>query len=208
MRLRAAIAAYQAQHRARADTFTVRWTPFYLDVRQAGGARAPAIDKREAFVRKHGEERAPELYERIASTGALVGIDFRFGGRTGGSRDAHRLVDLAGRKGGPEVQWKVVDRLFQACHEEERDVSDVAVLLDVAREVGLDEREVRDCLESEEIAKAVDDEAMKARENGITGVPHFSINNRFDITGAQESLAFVKLFERLVKLEERDRAKV
>jgi len=208
VRLRAAIAAYQAQHRGRADTFAVRWTAFYLDARQAGGARPPAVDKREAFVRKHGAERAPELYERIASTGAMAGIDFRFGGRAGGSRDAHRLVCLAGGKAGPEVQWKVVDRLFQAYHEEERDVSDVAVLLDVAREVGLDEREVRDCLESEETGKEVDDQAMKARDNGITGVPHFSINNRFEITGAQESLAFVKLFERLVKLEERDRAKV
>ena len=78
----------------------------------------------------------------------------------------------------------------------------------MAREVGLDEREVKECLESEEIAKAIDSEAMKARENGITGVPHFSINDRFEISGAQESLAFVKLFERLVKLEERDRAKV
>jgi len=131
VRLRGAIAAYQAQHGSRADTFAVRWTPFYLNARQAGAAaRTPSVDKRDAFVRKHGADRAPELYERIRNTGAMVGIDFRFGGRAGSSRDAHCLVDLAGRKAGPGVQWRVVDRLFQAYHEEERDVSDGAVLLD------------------------------------------------------------------------------
>lgn len=99
----------------------------------------------------------------------------------------------------------MVDVLFKAYFEEERDISEHSVLMDCARRAGLD---AEMGLGSEDVGRVVDEAARRAREEGVTGVPHFTINDRFEIQGAQESLAFVRAFERLVVLEERERAKV
>lgn len=97
--------------------------------------------------------------------------------------------------------------LFKAYFEEERDITDHDVLIDCTRKAGLDQTHVEMWLGSEDIGNLVDDEASKARDEGISGVPHFTINERFEIQGAQESLAFVRAFERLVVLEDRERTR-
>lgn len=137
-----------------------------------------------------------------------MGIKFRFGGKTGSSRGSHRLIDLAGRRYGAGTQQRVVDLLFNAYFEEERDISEHDVLMDCARRAGLDEIDAEMWLGSEDVGRHVDEEASRAREEGVTGVPWFGINERFEIHGAQEGLAFVRAFERLVVLEERERVRV
>ena len=112
------------------------------------------------------------------------------------------MIHLAGLRGG-EIQTRLTDALFKAYFEEEKDISDHEVLLEAARRAGIDEIDARMWLTDQAEGTEVDEQAAYARERGITGVPHFTLNDRFEISGAQESLAFLRLFERLVKLEER-----
>lgn len=60
------------------------WYPFYLN------PDAPkSIDKQQYYKSKFGEERTAAMFERLGALGKSEGIDFKFGGRTGNTRDSH-----------------------------------------------------------------------------------------------------------------------
>lgn len=162
------------------------------------------MDKKASYIKRHGPEGAKAAFDRLAKAGRApeIGINFKFGGKTGSSRASHRLIHLAGLKGA-NMQTRLTNALFKAYFEEEKDISDHEVLLKAARSAGIDDIDARMWLTDQADGTEMDEQAAQARERGITGVPHFTLNERFEISGAQESLAFVRMFERLVKLEER-----
>jgi len=188
-----AISTWRQDHPT--DTFKTTWKPFYLDP----SAPKISIEKSQRYAQKFGPQRTEAIFSRLAGVGKSVGINFKFGGKTGNTRDSHRLIQL-GKLKGPEVQTKVVEALFAAYFENEKDITDHAVLLSAAESAGLDKAEAEKWLSGDEGGKEVDKEVREAQEQGISGVPHFTINGRFEVEGAQDSSAFIKLFERLGKL--------
>lgn len=198
-----AIASYRAAHPDSNDTFSTTWKPFYLDP----DAPKVGIEKSERFAKKFGPDRAAAIQQRLAQVGDSVGIEFKFGGKTGNTRDSHRLIQL-GKTKGPDTQTKVVEALFTAYFENEQDITSKDVLLNAAQKAGLDDTEAKKWLDSDDGGKQVDEEVQEAQEKFISGVPHFTLNDRFQIEGAQDSLAFVRLFERLKKIEGDDAGKI
>ncbi|KAF2422841.1 thioredoxin-like protein [Tothia fuscella] len=197
-KLQSAISEYKSTHPDRSsDTFTTTWKPFYLNP----ASPKISVDKAEMFASKFGRERSEAIFQRLSSVGQSVGIDFKFGGKTGNTRDSHRLIQLGKRKG-PEVQTRVVEELFRRYFEEERDITDVNMLVEAAGKAGIEGKEAREWLEGEGGGKEVDREVDEARDEGVSGVPHFTINRKFEVEGAQDKGAFVRLFERVVQQEE------
>jgi len=192
-RLEAGIAQYRQRHPGTTDTFTTTWHPFYLNPH----APRQSIDKRQAYAAKFGgPERADAIFERITAAGAGDGIRFSFAGRTGNTRDSHRLLQLAGSKG-EAAQTRTVEQLFTAYFELEKDITSHEVLAAVGRDAGLDEAEVTRMLGSDEFGDVVDKEVAEARSEAVSGVPHFTLQGQYEISGAQEPAAFVRLFERI-----------
>ena len=114
------------------------------------------------------------IFERLTEVGKDCGIDFKFGGKTGNTRDSHRLIQL-GKTKSAQMQTRVVEELFSAYFEQEGDITNHEVLKNAATRAGLDEKEVIDWLESDAGGKAVDEEVAQAQENDISGVPNFTI---------------------------------
>ncbi|ORY12607.1 thioredoxin-like protein [Clohesyomyces aquaticus] len=194
-RLEKGIEAYKAKHPESNDTFSTTWYPFYLN------PDAPkSIDKLAYYNSKFGEARVQMMFQRLADLGRADGINFKFGGKTGNTRDSHRLVQL-GKTKGPQVQTRVIEELFAAYFENERDITNREVLIEAGVKAGLEEKEVKEWLDSGKGGPEVDKEVQDAYEQSISGVPNFTINDRFEIGGAQEPAAFVQLFERLKKQE-------
>lgn len=160
------------------------------------------MDKATLYKAKFGEERAAMIFNRVAQAGAEVGIKFKFGGRTGNTRNSHRLVQL-GKSKSPEVQTRVVEELFEAYFEREQDITSLEVLKDAGVKAGLDENEVMEWLESDRGGKQVDEEVMEARMERITGVPNYTVNGRYEVGGAQDPQVFLGLFEKIKALEGR-----
>ena len=194
-RLEKGIAAYKQKHPESDDTFSIQWYPFYLNP-DAG----KSLDKQEMYIKKFGKERTATINQMLAKVGHDEGINFKFGGKTGNTRDSHRLVQL-GKTKGPKMQTRVVDELFAAYFENEKDITTQEVLIESGVKAGLDEKEVKEWLDSGKGSAEVDKEVQDAREQNISGVPNFTINDRFEIGGAQEPAAFVQLFERLKRME-------
>jgi predicted DsbA family dithiol-disulfide isomerase len=198
-----AIATYRAAHPDSNDTFSTTWKPFYLDP----DAPKVGIEKSQRFAAKFGPERTQAIFQRLGQVGQAVGISFKFGGKTGNTRDSHRLIQL-GKTKGPDMQTKVVEALFTSYFENEGDITSKDVLLSAAKKAGLDEAEAKQWLESDDGGKQVDEEVREAQERMISGVPHFTLNERFEVQGAQDSSAFVRLFERLKKIEGDEEGKI
>lgn len=170
------------------DTFTTSWHPFYLN------PDAPKnVDKQQYYAQKFGAQRTQVMQGHLARLGKQVGIDFAFGGKTGNTRDSHRLIQLGKTKGG-EQETKVVEQLFNAYFENEENITDPEVLIARGVKAGLPEAEVREWIESGKGGEEVDKEVAKAKHGFISGVPNFTINGQYEVQGAEEPSAFLRIF--------------
>ena len=107
------------------------------------------------------------------------------------SRLAQELGKWADTQPGGEA---IHDALFRAYFVEGRDISQPAVLLDVARQVGLSVDAASEVLEKRTFKHAVDADWKLSREYGITGVPTF-VAGRGGVVGAQPYEVLVQLVQ-------------
>lgn len=152
------------------------------------------------YASKFGPERFAAMTQRLQSIGHEVGINFSFGGKTGNTRDSHRLIQIAGQKGG-DTQTRLVEKLFRAYFEEERDITSHEVLRQAAVEAGLEDGELREWAASDRGGAEVDKEVMEAQMKGISGVPDFMLQGQLEIGGAQDPEAFLRAFEQIKSVE-------
>ena len=170
------------------DTFQTAWHAFYLN------PDAPkSIDKQAYYEKKFGAQRTTVMQDHLARLGKQVGIDFAFGGKTGNTRDSHRLIHL-GKTKSEGMQTKVVEQLFNAYFEANEDITDQEVLIQRGIKAGLDEEEVRDWMTSGKGGSEVDKEVKQAGQKWISGVPNFTINGQYEVQGAEEPAAFLQVF--------------
>ena len=195
-KLENAISTYKSAHPATTDTFSTTWYPFYLNP----DASSTGIDKRQYYTSKFGPERTPIIFDQLSSVGKSVGIDFKFGGKTGNTRDSHRLIQLAKTKG-PEMQTRVVEELFKSYFEHEEDITSHSVLKVAAEKAGLEEADIKEWLETDKGGSEVDREVVEAQMKAVSGVPHFILQDKYEIGGAQDPEAFVQIFERIKATE-------
>ncbi len=169
-------------------TVAVRWRPYQLDptVPQGGVPRADYI------ARKFGSEsRIEAAHRRLTQLGSAAGITYRFDAITWqpNTVDAHRLVHWAADAG---VEEAAVTRLFELEFRDGANVGDHAVLVALAREIGLDAGAVARKLADGTDADLVRAEAQRWTEMGVTGVPCFVLNGKYAVMGAQETATLVQ----------------
>lgn len=142
------------------------------------------------------EEKIQAMTARLEQIGRSMGISFKWGGKIGSTRDAHRLIYYT-QQVKPECQDAVVEGLFHAYHELEKDVSDHGVLRQIAIEAGLERREVDGLLVSDHGGDVVDREAQLNKAGSRTGVPFFIIQDEYSVDGAQDIMEFLEAFSKV-----------
>ncbi|EXJ89474.1 hypothetical protein A1O3_02541 [Capronia epimyces CBS 606.96] len=210
---RARLAKAIAQHKKTYpdDQFHLKYMPFYLQpppqLTATNGAIPPPFPvesrpRREMYEAKFGPQRANQIEAMMRQVAAGEGLNFKFGGMTGPSRNGHRLVYWAQNRGGEEAQNKALLGLWRRYFEQEVDITTLDTLAEIGLEAGLGSKEeIREYLESGKDGEEVDRLAEEARLKGISGVPHYEINGRWEVGGAQEPPAFTRLFQRWKDLE-------
>lgn len=158
----------------------VTWRPFELnpDMPKDG------LDRRAYRSHKFGSwERSQALDGQVAEAARSDGLVFRHEliGRTPNTRDAHRLIWLAGREG---VQGAVVEALFSAYFHDGRDVGDRTVLIEVGASAGLDPAMISTMLASKQGETEVAAELQRAHGLNVSGVPTVLVNGRPIFSGA------------------------
>lgn len=183
-------------------TFDVMWRPFQLNPDMPAEGMDRRAYMRQKFGSDHGGKSSP-VYQSILDNGTECGIAFDFEKieKMPNTLDSHRLVRWAYSTG---KQDAVVENLFRAYFEQARDISDRAVLVDVAQQSGMDGELVGTLLDRGADVELVQKEDETARGMGVSGVPCFLINGQFMLTGAQDTETFVHLLKRIKgKLEQK-----
>lgn len=165
-------------------TVEVRWRPYQLDP----SIPPDGADRKQYMLAKFGsEDRLAEIHARVSEAGREAGIEFAFDAIrvSPNTLDAHRVIRWAGTEG-QDVQSKLVRRLFQLYFEEGRNIGNREVLIEAARESGMDGAVVETLLTSNADADAVKAEIDTAAQMGVRGVPCYLVEGRYAIMGAQE----------------------
>ena len=175
-----------AMKQVEAFTYDVRWRPFQLDptIPPEGIARS------EYMSRKFGPEKIAAIHARLEEAGQEEGLSFAFDKitRSPNTLDAHRLIRWAQPSG---KQSDIVERLFHLYFVEGQDIGDRNVLIDVARQAGLDvDLITRLFVEGVDIVP-VQEEMSTAARMGISGVPFFIFGGKYAVSGAQPVDALV-----------------
>lgn len=166
-------------------TVELRWRPFQLD---------PTIppegkDRQTYLMDKFGDaERIRQMHAQIDELGRAEGIDFAFDAiRTSpNTLNAHRVIRWAATAE-PGVQDQLVGRLFALYFEEGANIGDAAVLIQAARDAGMDAAVVETLLATDADRAEVEQEIATAQQMGVTGVPCFLLEGRYAVMGAQEA---------------------
>jgi predicted DsbA family dithiol-disulfide isomerase len=152
----------------------------------------------EHIAEKYGSGPADIERNRqaIQARGAELGFtfDMQKRGRIYNTFDAHRLLHWAEEEG---KQKELKEALFTAYFTQGRDPSDHAVLVDVAKSVGLDPARAAQILASDEYAPEVRAREQFYAERGIRAVPSVIINDRHLIQGGQPPEVFEQTFRKL-----------
>jgi predicted DsbA family dithiol-disulfide isomerase len=123
----------------------------------------------------------PAMHAQMKARMTAEGLPYGARTMTYNSRLAQELGKWADTQPGGDA---IHDALFRAYFVEGRDISQPAVLLDIAERVGLSVDAARDVLERRTFRDALDADWALSREYGITGVPTF-VAGRFGVVGAQ-----------------------
>ncbi|KAI5863646.1 DSBA oxidoreductase [Durotheca rogersii] len=171
------------------DTFTISWHPFYLDP-TSPTVGVPVLER---MAQRFGADRVAAMQQRLTLIGREEGITFSFAGKLGNTRDSHRVIQL-GKTKGPDAESRVVLELFRSYFEGDGDITSHDTLIAAAEKAGIDRAEVKDWLDSGKGGPEVDREVQEAYANDIHGVPHYTIQGKYEVDGAQDPQAFLEAF--------------
>lgn len=174
----------QALAQAGLSDAEVHWHAFQLnpDLPPEG------VDRKRYLETKFGPGALERIHARLDEVGKAAGIDFQFDRiqRSPNTRDAHRLLWLAGSQGKQDV---LKEALLKAYFIEGRDVGDRKVLAEIAASVGLD-ADVAAFLAGDAGLREVEQDLMTGARLQISGVPFFIFEGRMALAGAQPTEVF------------------
>lgn len=175
------------------DKVNITWKSFQLDPNLKTDAAGSTLDY---FVKAKGvsAEQARQMFSGATKMARETGLEFNLEESVpANSFMAHRLIQLANSKGlGNEIE----EALFKAHFTEAKNIDDVEVLIETAGSIGMDAEEVRTTLESDAFAYEVKQDELEARNIGVRGVPFFVFNDKYAVSGAQSSEAFLEVLEK------------
>jgi predicted DsbA family dithiol-disulfide isomerase len=176
------------------DQVQVVYRSFELDPTAPHGVTTPTVER---LAEKYGmsPSEADRAQRQMEERAAADGVTFRMAGlRSGNTRDAHRLLQLAKEAG---LQGQLMERLQRAYFTDQESIFDHATLTRLATEAGLDPGDVAAVLASDRYTDHVETDERMAEALGATGVPLFVIDRKYGISGAQPPETIASVLEQV-----------
>ncbi|ESQ47135.1 hypothetical protein EUTSA_v10027927mg [Eutrema salsugineum] len=167
--------------------FEIRWHPFFLDA----SAPKEGVNKKEFYQLKFGS-RVEGMFTRMSEIFGSIGLDYDTSGLTGNTLDSHRLIHYAG-KHAPDKQHSLVEELCLGYFTQGKYIGDREFLVETARNLGIEGAEEFISEPNNGVTEV--EEEMKKYSRNITGVPHYIINGKVKLSGAQPPETFQSAFE-------------
>ena len=175
----------------------IHWHPFELNPNMPANGQ----DMRAHLIEKYGITPAQSDTNRanMAALGQELGFQFNFadGFRMHNTFNAHQLLHWADEKG---RKHDLKQALFEAHFTHGRNLSDRAVLVDIAAEIGLDRDEASAVLDDQRFAAQVRQEQQFWTKQGISGVPAVVFDRKHLVTGAQGVENYKSMLDQLQQM--------
>ena len=166
------------------------WHPFELNPNMPPEGE----DTAEHIARKYGStpEQSRANRQRLSDIGESVGFAFNYGEgmRIYNTFKAHKLLTVFGAERGLQAQTGLKMALFKAYFQERRDVSDMAVLAEIAEQHGMEASVAHAWMLDESLTQGVRAEQRQWLDENITGVPAIIFDQKFMVPGAQSAETF------------------
>jgi predicted DsbA family dithiol-disulfide isomerase len=177
----------------------IHWHPFELNPDMPPEGQNLA----EHLAEKYGAsaEQSKQNRARISQVGAELGFEFSFSDdmRMHNTFNVHQLLHWAEQQG---RMHDLKQALFAAHFTHRRNLSDDAVLADVAAEIGLDRVEALAVLADQRFAAVVREAEHYWQSQGISGVPAIIFNQRHLVSGAQGVENFTRVLAQLATMKD------
>jgi predicted DsbA family dithiol-disulfide isomerase len=175
------------------DRVEVAWKSFQLQPDVTTDPTRNAVQhlaERKGWPMDFAREAAADVSNRAKA----VGLEFNYD-RTvvANTFDAHRLAHFAATQG---KGHEMAEQLFKAYFTDGRNIADHAALAQLAVGIGLRGAEVKGVLASGLFADEVRRDIDEAMQMGINGVPFFVFDNKYAVSGAQDSSVFLQALTR------------
>lgn len=160
------------------------------------------ISRTQYLTTKFGSpERYAEVATRVRDAAAQEGLVYAMDkiSNQPNTIDAHRLIRWAEGIGKSAAMKQ---RLMDLYFTEGADLTNKAVLVQAATDIGLDPEDVRGALDSDQDVAEVTQEAEAAKEAGIQGVPMFIFGGKFAVSGAQAPEYLAEALDRAAQAQE------
>jgi len=136
-----------------------------------------------------------QMIQRVTDIAASVGLEYHYEHvHQTNTIKAHELLHLA-KEHGRQAEMK--EGLLKAYFVDGGHVGRIPDLADLAADLGFDRDEVVDALESERYLPAVKADVAQAAAYGISGVPFFVFEERYGVSGAQDTTVFADVLRQL-----------
>jgi predicted DsbA family dithiol-disulfide isomerase len=170
-----------------ADHIKIEWKSFLLNpdmVTDPSKSTLEYLSETKGWSMVQTKQVSQQVVEMATGEGLVYHMDKTV---VANAKNAHRLLQLAKSldKGG-----EMKERLLKAYFTEGANIDDKATLLRLAKEVGLNEARVGQCLDSGEFAEKVEQDIYESRIIGVSGVPFFVLDRKYGISGAQPKEVF------------------
>lgn len=175
------------------DKVRVTWHSFELDPTIKTD---PTQTESEYLAKTKGMsvEQLDQMLGGAKQMGKEMGLNLNFDKiKLANSFNAHRLIQLAKTK---ELDNEIEEALFKAHFEDGKSIDDKMVLKEVGKSVGLREEDIDRMLFTDEFKKEVEQDVQDAAKIGVRGVPFFVFNNRYAVSGAQPTEAFLEVLQK------------
>jgi predicted DsbA family dithiol-disulfide isomerase len=153
----------------------------------------------ESLSKKYGIsiDQARANCDNMEHTAQDVGLKYNFDSVIlTNTFDAHRLTMLAKKQG---LMKEMTEQILRAYFTDGKHIGDHATLVQLAEEIGLDGRSVREMLAGKEMSDAVYADELQAQQYGIRSVPFFLINKKYSLTGAQPAETFDQALKQVME---------
>tara|TARA_B100002049_G_scaffold10377_1_gene7419 strand:- start:1246 stop:1968 length:723 start_codon:yes stop_codon:yes gene_type:complete len=175
------------------DQIQVIWKSFAL----APDLQTDTSIDSNLFLQKHkgmSGAQATEAIDGVTQMAKAAGLDYDYDNVVvANTKNGHQLIHLAAQKG---LQNEMKERLLSAYFIEGHNVDDTQTLINLGKEVGLDEAAVKKTLEEQEFSAYIEQDIAEARNIGVTGVPFFVFDRKYAVSGAQPKAAFLDILNK------------
>jgi predicted DsbA family dithiol-disulfide isomerase len=176
----------------------IHWHPFELNPQMP----AKGQNLREHIIEKYGStpEQSAQSRQQMTALGEGLGFSFQFSDdmRMHNTFNAHQLMHWADTQG-RRHDLKIA--LFLAHFTDRRDLSDDAVLADIAAEIGLDRDDALAVLDDQRFANDVRSAELFWQQQGISGVPAVVFDRKHLVTGAQGVENYTSILAQLAEMK-------